>query len=93
MKEKNCITSLKREPITVPLKDDFSAKGAHIIFRPGIDLTEMIKTQTFKKKTAGKVVAKNELPGENTGDKMILMNNLSTNGNIFENIRYLLAYI
>ena len=53
----------------------------------------MIKTQTFKKKTAGKMVAKNELPGENTGDKMTLMNNLSTNGNIFENIRYLLAYI
>ena len=54
----------------VEKKDDFSAnqvKGAHIIFRPGIDLTEMIKTLTFKKKTVGKVVAENELPGGNTG--------------------------
>ncbi|GAK37579.1 DNA-binding protein, histone-like family [Bacteroides graminisolvens DSM 19988 = JCM 15093] len=45
----------------VEKKDDFSAnqvKGAHIIFRPGIDLTEMIKTLTFKKKTVGKVVAR-----------------------------------
>ena len=27
----------------------------------------MIKTLTFKKKTVGKVVAENELPGGNTG--------------------------